>query len=926
MRVWAPTPAFALALLLLAGWASAAFDPPHGSNCANCHTAHGQAAGAIDTASGNANLCLSCHSPAGTAADLALGWGDRADPFEAHTGASHSWQTGVERAEAGALPPQTPEMAARTPDGQIICSTCHNQHDQTHPPHLRVSNAGDALCLDCHRPRDLGRYTDNPAVNIGSHPVRLPIPAGHAGFREPGDGDPHLPMPDGIVVCSTCHRVHRAPSRQTRQHRATGGTTQSATVAGAGWAPDAFAGWEIVFPSTRQWRTVAGNTPDTVRWVEPLSAAVEAAELFVLQAPGEGDGTLLRAPNGDGLCQTCHTYPDHPRVDPAGSCRTCHVPHGTDNVLLVAPEIGGQAVEFSGRAGSDFVHGAPNFDGVCETCHTQTRYHRNSAAGDHTHHAGQQCTICHHHDVGFGSPCVACHESSPTRLATGSHPTHLRGANGPHLSDCGVCHGAGASQGMHAGHLNGVVNFSGGASDTIATTAVCDDCHSPAGFVDGVAEAKGAWATGVYATPGRLEAAHARWCAGCHDDDPSTTGVNESSQIEGAYAPAMLGDNVTHGHYVTGHGREGPDFPPMSWQAPTATGNPAAAVQCDECHDATSPHIGAGETDRLPPGFGGDQVNAGCAVCHESGGPGANGPVYFVSAADYGGSAHGGLRCTACHNPHGTAGPAPAMATGIEETLCYTCHTGVQAEFGGASRHDVYDGEQIVHGSRVECTMCHNPHMASAAEPLVDPDDVTARWTAASPREFCLACHDGAPPAAALFPVAPQGTGYNQAAFRSSRHDVTLGGDCTLCHSAHGTDNRSTLRAAYTVADNTALSEAAYQLCFDCHSYSLTVQQANAFASRHSQHAGSFRAPCIACHNAHAPVDAGESGLIDFRYAVARGYFTITGQTASTAFRDTGVDRGSCSLRCHGEGHDPESYRGTARETVDCLQCHATHP
>lgn len=33
---------------------------------------------------------------------------------------------------------------------EMWCSTCHNPHDNTYPPLLSTSNAGSAMCLDCH--------------------------------------------------------------------------------------------------------------------------------------------------------------------------------------------------------------------------------------------------------------------------------------------------------------------------------------------------------------------------------------------------------------------------------------------------------------------------------------------------------------------------------------------------------------------------------------------------------------------------------------------------------------------------------------------------------------------------------------------------------------------------------------------------------
>lgn len=34
--------------------------------------------------------------------------------------------------------------------GRVECASCHQVHDNTNPPFLRMSNSGSALCLDCH--------------------------------------------------------------------------------------------------------------------------------------------------------------------------------------------------------------------------------------------------------------------------------------------------------------------------------------------------------------------------------------------------------------------------------------------------------------------------------------------------------------------------------------------------------------------------------------------------------------------------------------------------------------------------------------------------------------------------------------------------------------------------------------------------------
>ncbi|MBW1744699.1 MAG: hypothetical protein JRJ47_14930, partial [Deltaproteobacteria bacterium] len=62
---------------------------------------------------------------------------------------------------------------------------------------------------------------------------------------------------------------------------------------------------------------------------------------------------------------------------------------------IVTPNSGTKPVVFTGA----YVRGGGPYDGVCEVCHTNTAYHRNSALGDHTHYAGENCVSCHPHNL-----------------------------------------------------------------------------------------------------------------------------------------------------------------------------------------------------------------------------------------------------------------------------------------------------------------------------------------------------------------------------------------------------------------------------------------------------------------------------------------------------------------------------------------------
>ncbi len=97
---WAASALFSLTALAL--------DPPHdpasnGIECLTCHVLHGAAGGALNKVDGNANVCMSCHVPAGQAAPRSFAAGDQSfAPMPASSGwtwsiasgTSHRWDSG----------------------------------------------------------------------------------------------------------------------------------------------------------------------------------------------------------------------------------------------------------------------------------------------------------------------------------------------------------------------------------------------------------------------------------------------------------------------------------------------------------------------------------------------------------------------------------------------------------------------------------------------------------------------------------------------------------------------------------------------------------------------------------------------------------------------------------------------------------------
>lgn len=162
---------FILLLFLKAGIPiGKALDLPHGG-CSSCHILHDAPGAQLGMVDGNANLCMSCHNPVGAANLMPFTNADKAEPGV--SGTSHAWNEPAVNATYGANLPTDIEMASRVVNDTIVYSTCHNQHSQAYSPFLRATNAGDALCKDCHSVRDVGIYSTNPAVHLGSHPVGI---------------------------------------------------------------------------------------------------------------------------------------------------------------------------------------------------------------------------------------------------------------------------------------------------------------------------------------------------------------------------------------------------------------------------------------------------------------------------------------------------------------------------------------------------------------------------------------------------------------------------------------------------------------------------------------------------------------------------------------------------------------------------------
>ncbi|MDY6893311.1 MAG: cytochrome c3 family protein [Chloroflexota bacterium] len=312
-------------------------------------------------------------------------------------------------------------------------------------------------------------------------------------------------------------------------------------------------------------------------------------------------GSVLQANSGNALCLTCHdgagstkTASTHAnsnlespllhfsRVEELFSldCVTCHNPHAPqDNNSLIRDTVNESDVVFTARTGLNSFDedgdDTSDSDDICVTCHINSLNNQGypMAIHDGGNHAPSpaysgdlrdvDCIICHPHDPdgdsssedgfmtcaygGFG-----CHGLFPNGSVApnrnGAHEAHYNAVYGPHLTNCDDCH---ISVTVNDGHNDGTIMFAG--NQTLATTTVCDPCHSQGGVYDGVAEAKSEWLLGTRVS-----------CKGCHDAGTSI--------ILGVAAPNVVGDGTTYGYYVSGHGMRD-------------------SVECSDCHDEDTVHL-----------------------------------------------------------------------------------------------------------------------------------------------------------------------------------------------------------------------------------------------------------------------------------------------------------------------------------------------
>jgi predicted CxxxxCH...CXXCH cytochrome family protein len=343
-----------------------------------------------------------------------------------------------------------------TDHSDINCSSCHTFHNATGST-LTNATANEGLCLSCHVVGQIAERKDFvsgdkaiPGVSGNSHSwdalavnstyeTNLPTSPEMAARLTIGDS----------IVCSTCHDQHNGAlaSPYIRIDNTNDAICKDCHSArDVGLYTDVTPGYGS-HPVDVILDTVGvrfGESPTLATHNDSVQCSTCHGIHDVTDATLTTDGNLLKMANDNNLCLDCHAYSSHQ----GQTCITCHQVHNTDksNIymirdLITTPISGDKTVVFTAETGTNsFADGDATYDGVCEVCHTTnaSTYHYNTSAGDHTHEAGTNCTVCHTHDTDFTAPaCTDCHITNfPNWGTTDSHFAHT----GKYSYTCNTCH------------------------------------------------------------------------------------------------------------------------------------------------------------------------------------------------------------------------------------------------------------------------------------------------------------------------------------------------------------------------------------------------------------------------------------------------------------------------------------------------------
>lgn len=224
--------------------------------------------------------------------------------------------------------------------------------------------------------------------------------------------------------------------------------------------------------------------------------------------------------------------------------------------------------------------------------------------------------------------------------------------------------------------------------------------------------------------------------------------------------------------------------------------------------------------------------NAMCLACHTG--------MNFTTGTQTLAHPAGGQLCITCHNPH-QSGERNLMRSRDGLLICAQCHADFLKQAAKLPyRHHYLDPQ-------TECGSCHYAHRR--------PEQHYLRENVS---ETCLTCHDLA--------LRSGNRVLENVAEQIHRAPVVHGalakGSCATCHTPHGSQQPSLLKAGYPAGNYETYRPEQYTLCWQCHPKGLAESSRgegvtgfrNGEVNLHWLHVSRLKQgrACHLCHTAHA--------------------------------------------------------------------------
>lgn len=332
--------------------------------------------------------------------------------------------------------------------------------------------------------------------------------------------------------------------------------------------------------------------------------------------------------------------------------------------------------------------------GGCHTTTSSAPMHSRMATAHTPKAANAYCLAAGCHAQG---DLAAIHSTA----ATGCLTCHKAGTL-PASADCASCHG-------DANHLTQ-------HDETAEVPAKCDECHSRNLVTEHVTNRSLTCATCHKSGDGAVTSAIASGdgvCSACHGADHALTSAfcyGCHASPTGSYPGQATVSTSKHSTTTNS------TVAATSWPGSNLT-----AGACANCHTNHEQERASGD--------------ALCFGCHDA--PGTTKPsgYSYQGQGAFQSSAHNGNGCESCHQVHGSStGAGTQQLVNRTDAKCAQCHSSAgnsadsrsvtdafQASGDSLSHHDVPAATGDAASSGLKCESCHNPHFASASNPLADP-------------------------------------------------------------------------------------------------------------------------------------------------------------------------------------------------------------